>query len=57
MHRVAALFGDERPAAASLLGTIEPALTAWAERLVAGIEKLSRAVAGAADGSRSARSA
>jgi hypothetical protein len=41
MHRVAALFGDEKPAAASLLGTIEPALCAWVERLAAGIEKAS----------------
>jgi hypothetical protein len=40
MHRVAALLGDEQPAVASLLGTIEPALCAWAERLVAGFEKL-----------------
>ncbi len=37
MHRVAALFGDEKPAAPSLLGTIEPALCAWADRLLAGI--------------------
>jgi hypothetical protein len=37
MHRVAALFGDEKPATPSLLGTIEPALCAWAERLLAGI--------------------
>ena len=41
MHRVAALFGDEQPAVASLLGTLEPALCAWAERLLAGVEKLS----------------
>ncbi len=33
-HRVAALFGDEQPDAASLTGTIEPALGAWAERLL-----------------------
>ena len=33
-HRVAALFGDEQPEAASLTGTIEPALGAWAERLL-----------------------
>jgi hypothetical protein len=37
MHRVAALFGDDRPAAPSLLGTIEPALCAWADRLLSGI--------------------
>ncbi len=40
-HRVAALFGEEGPAVPSLLGTIEPALCAWAERLLAGIEKAS----------------
>jgi hypothetical protein len=37
MHRVTALFGDDTPAAPSLLGTIEPALCAWVDRLLAGI--------------------
>jgi hypothetical protein len=39
MHRVAAVFGDERPAVASLLGSIEPALCAWAERVASGVER------------------
>lgn len=36
-HRVAALFGAEQPETASLPGAIEPALSAWAERLLAGL--------------------
>lgn len=38
-HRVVALLGNEPPAIPSLLGTLEPAVSAWAERLVAGLEK------------------
>ena len=37
-HRVAALLDDEEPAVGSLLGTIEPALAAWAEQLLAGLD-------------------
>ena len=38
-NRVAAMLGNDPPAVASLLGTLEPAVCAWAERLVTGIEK------------------
>ena len=37
-HRVAALFGDEQPAAASLMGTIEPALARGPSGWLAGVE-------------------